>query len=398
MRKVRSLKMAYIFFVFCIATAPVSPAQTLTTLLNFGGTNGAYPAFMSLIQGADGNLYGTTGAGGTYDQGTVFKVTPAGTLTTLYSFCSKTNCTDGSGPQAGLVQAANGDFYGTTYTGGTKNLGTVFKITSTGQLTTLHSFAGVPKDGAYPEAPLMQYGGNFYGTTLEGGTTTVNGYTSSTGTIFEITPGGNLTILHSFCSQTNCADGSEPEAGLVEYDGNFYGTTSFGAGTVFKITPAGQLTTLYTFCSQNGCTDGQSPSSGLVQGTGGNFYGTTYLGGAEGAGTVFEINPAGNLTTLHSFCSKTNCTDGAYPIAGLIQATDGNFYGTTQIGGTPGWGTVFKITPTGAVTTLHTFTLADGGQPYGGLLQATNGDLYGATDNGGSRHNGTLFTLSLGTK
>ena len=398
MRKVSSLKMACIILVFCIATATLLPAQTFTTLLNLGGTNGAYPAYMSLIQGADGNLYGTTAAGGAYDQGTVFKVTPAGTLTTLYSFCSKTNCTDGSGPQAGLVQAANGDFYGTTYTGGTKNQGTVFKMTSTGQLTTLHSFAGVPTDGAYPEAPLMQYGGNFYGTTLEGGTTSIDGYTYSTGTIFEITPAGKLTVLHSFCSQTNCADGSQPEAGLVAYDGSLYGTTSYGAGTVFKITPAGQLTTLYTFCSQNNCTDGQNPFSGLVQGTGGNFYGTTYFGGTGGAGTVFEITPAGNLTTLHNFCSKTNCTDGADPIAGLIQATDGNFYGTTQGGGAPGWGTVFKIAPTGALTTLHAFTLNDGGQPYGGLLQATDGDLYGATENGGSRHDGALFTQSLGTK
>ncbi len=395
MRKVGSLKMAYIFFVFCIATATTSPAQTFNTLLNLSGTNGAYPAFMSLIQGADGNLYGITESGGTYDQGTVFKVTPAGTLTTLYSFCSKTNCTDGSGPQAGLVQAANGDFYGTTNSGGTKNQGTVFKITSTGQLTTLHSFVGSPTDGANPDAPLLQYDGNFYGTTSNGGTTTIDGYPYSTGTIFEITPSGKLTILHSFCSQSNCADGSQPSAGLVEYDGIFYGTTS---STVFEITPAGQLSTLYTFCSKNECTDGQGPLSGLVQGTGGNFYGTTYLGGTEAAGTVFEITPAGNLTTLHSFCSKTNCTDGADPIAGLIQATDGNFYGTTQNGGTPGWGTVFKITPTGALTTLHAFTLSDGGTPYGGLLQATNGDLYGTTANGGSRHDGTLFTQSLGTK
>jgi uncharacterized repeat protein (TIGR03803 family) len=234
MRKVGSLKMVCIIFLFCIATVTALPAQTFATLLNFGGTNGAYPQYMSLIQGADGNLYGTTGAGGTYDQGTVFKVTPTGTLTSLYSFCLKTNCTDGSGPQAGLVQAADGDFYGTTYTGGTKNLGTVFKITATGQLTTLHSF--VAADGAYPDAPLLEYGGNFYGTTSALGTTSINGYTYSTGTIFEITPGGKLTILHSFCSHTNCADGSQPNAGLLEYDGNFYGTTS---STVFEITPAG---------------------------------------------------------------------------------------------------------------------------------------------------------------
>jgi uncharacterized repeat protein (TIGR03803 family) len=398
MRKVGSLEMACIVFVFCIAIAIASPAQTFTTVLSFGGIDGAYPSYMSLIQSTDGNMYGTTTTGGTYDQGTVFKVTAAGTLTTLYSFCAKTNCTDGAQPQAGLVQAANGDLYGTTFTGGTKNQGTVFKITSTGQLTTLHSFVGVPTDGAYPEAPLVQYGGNLYGTTSEGGTTSIDGYNYSTGTIFEVAPSGKLTLLHSFCSQTNCADGSGPEAGLVEYGGNFYGTTSQGAGTVFEMTPAGQLTTLYTFCSQNNCTDGQDPLSGLVQGTGGNFYGTTYLGGTEGSGTVFEITPAGNLTTLYSFCSKTNCTDGANPIAGLIQATDGNFFGTTQLGGTPYWGTVFKITSAGVLTTLHAFTLAGGGQPYGGLVQATNGDLYGTTANGGGRHIGTLFTQSLGTK
>ncbi len=375
------------------AVVPTSGPEALTNVLNFDGANGAFPQFTSLIQGTNGNLYGTAYGGGTFDQGNVFQLTPAGTLTTLYTFCSQTNCTDGAEPFAGLVQATNGNFYGTTSVGGAIGAGTVFEITSAGQLTTLYSFCSQAgcADGNYSQAPLVQASnGNLYGTTAAGGA-------GGVGTVFDITPAGQLTTLYSFCSQTSCTDGAYPYAGLVQAtNGNLYGTTleggANGAGTVFEITPAGQLTTVYSFCSQSGCTDGLEPYAGLIQGANGNLYGTTFLGGTNGLGTVFEITPAGQLTTLYSFCSQPGCTDGAEPTAGLVQAS-GNFYGTTEVLGPNGWGTVFEITPAGQLTTLYGFGLTDGAYPEGGLVLANNGNLYGMTDFGGNRLGGTIFSL-----
>ncbi len=372
------------------------------TLADFeGSANGAFSLYGDLIEGTDGNFYGTTFDGGVYDEGTVFEVTPDGTLTTLYTFCSQTSCTDGESPASTLVQAG-GNFYGTTGYGGINGAGiingagTVFEVTPGGQLTTLYSFCSQPgcTDGEEPFAGLVQAGGNFYGTTLLGG---VNGG----GTVFKITSSGTLTTLYSFCSQSGCTDGDIPYAGLIQgTDGNFYGTTlgggANGDGTVFKITSGGTLTTLYSFCSQGDCTEGAYPYAGLIQGADGNFYGTTSQWGAnyEG-GTVFKITSGGTLTALYSFCSQSGCTDGAEPFAGLIQGTDGNFYGTTSSGGANGYGTVFGITPAGQLSTLHSFALTDGASPWGGLLEA-NGDLYGISNFGGSRFDGTVFSLPVG--
>jgi uncharacterized repeat protein (TIGR03803 family) len=283
----------------------------------------------------------------------------------LYSFCSQTNCTDGAYPLVGLIQATDGNFYGTTAFGGGTNVcnygipgcGTVFQITPGGALTTLHAFNFT--DGGYPKGLIQGTDGNFYGTTNLGGT-------AGQGTIFKITPAGTLTTLYSFCSQTNCSDGTNPRAGLIQgTDGNFYGTTNNGGahdhsgceagnaggcGTVFKITPAGTLTTLYSFCSQTNCSDGADPEAGgLIQATDGNFYGTTSDGDyGLGYGTVFEIIPTGTLLTLHRFAGS----EGLKPFAGLIQATDGNFYGTTTGGGAEGWGTVFRLSASPAVTLI----------------------------------------------
>src|ERR1700675_2332820 len=242
----RLSKVACIFFLCCAATVIASSAQTFTALASLETTNGSAPQGY-LIQGTDGNFYGTAVYDGSHGDGTVFRITPEGAPTTLYSFCAEANCTDGEYPSAGLVQA-NGDFYGTTSDGGAKGAGTVFKITLA----------------------------------------------------------GDLTAIYSFCSQANCSDGEYPAAGLVEgTDGDFYGTTSnggafgggcgsYGCGTVFKITPAGRLTTLYTFCSQPNpnCTDDEVPTARLVQSADGNFYGTTaFSGNAEtcpnDCGTVF---------------------------------------------------------------------------------------------------------------
>jgi uncharacterized repeat protein (TIGR03803 family) len=390
------------------ATAIGSQAQKFTTLVTFNGSNGSYPGG-SLVQGTDGDLYGTT-----VGSDTVFKMTPDGTLATLYSFSGQA---DGRSPVAGLALGTDENFYGTTAEGGSNaacaaGCGTVFNITRDGVLTTLHAFDST--DGSYPVGAVVQgTDGNFYGTTEYGGANSCVGNAPGCGTIFKITSKGTFTTVHSF----NGTDGSQPVAGLVEgIDGNFYGTALSGGangfGTVFKVSPKGTLTTLYSFCAQVGCTDGQSPFAGLIQATDGNFYGTTASGGSsycyygQQGGTIFKITPGGRLTTLHSFCYS----EGRIPEAPLIQATDGKLYGAAKFGGNggngnctavfdPGCGTMFKIVLGSASTTLvHTFNFTDGDTPSAGLVQATSGTLYGITTNGGQGRYayGTIFSQSAG--
>ena len=401
--------------LFYVVTAIPLPAQTFTTLHVFNGTDGASPYRAGLIQATDGNLYGTTsldGANGVHNAGTVFKITPGGTLTTIYNFCSQSGCPDGSNPQAGLVQATNGNLYGTTFYGGANNAGTVFKITLGGKLTTLYSFCSQSgcTDGSNPWGLVQATDGNLYATTAFGGTSAFC-FPSACGTVFKITPKGTLSTIYSFCSQSSCVDGGFPEAGLVQAtNGNFYGTTSTGAGgsgAVFKITSSGTLTTLHNFCSQTGCTDGRVSYGVMVQANDGNLYGTTSINGANGYGTVFKMTPGGTLTTIYSFCAQSGCADGTNPAAGLVQATDGNLYGTTEFGGNScsgfsGCGTTFQITPGGTLTTLYSFCFqsgcADGALPLGALVQDTNGNFYGTTfgnDVEGGAPFGTVYSLSV---
>jgi uncharacterized repeat protein (TIGR03803 family) len=369
--------------LLCAALVIASPAQTFRTLINFLGGNGANPG-PPLVQGVDGDFYGTTAEGGATYDGTIFKITKAGTLTTLYNFCIHSPCYDGQAP-AGMVLGRDRSFYGTTALGGTGGSGTVFKINAGGTLTTLYNFCTRANcdDGVNPDGVLIQAAdGDFYGTTYAGGT---NNY----GTVFKISVQGTLTTLRSF----TFADGAWPHAGLVQgADGNFYGTTPQGGstnrGTVFKITPKGALVVLHSFAG----TDGANPEAVLIQAANGGFYGATSVGGARDGGTVFKITSSGKLTVLHSFDSN----DGALLQTGLLQATDGNLYGTTVAGGPDNVGTVFKITPTGKVKTLHNFTSYDGAYPGGPLVQATNGILYGTTAVGGTINDGTIFSLSLG--
>jgi len=331
---------------------------------------------------------------------------------TLHSFCVQTGCPDGADVQAGLVQTINGDFYGTTFSGGDTNCspggcGTIFKITPSGALTTVYSFPCFPRCSEFPTAGLLQAAnGELYGTTAEG--------VHASGSIFTMTPGGTPTTLYSFGSQAG--DGEGPESGLIQAaNGDLYGTTfagGFGAyGTVFKVTPGGTLTTLHGFCSQAGCGDGANPSSSLIQAANGNIYGTS-LGGIYsascllGCGTVFKITPAGTLTTLYSFCSQAGCADGQGP-SGLVQGANGDLYGTTSAGGITngtcingGCGTIFKITPTG-LTTVYSFcsnssVCEDGFAPQGGLVRAASGSLYGITGAGGADGHGTIFKITLG--
>lgn len=408
-KKLSRLKVICAVSAFCAATITASPAQNLKTLARFSGISTSAPEG-SLVQGGNGNFYGTAPQTGTGGLGSVFEITPQGELITLYSFCPQgRNCTDGDFPAAGLVQASNGNFYGTTTFGGANDGGTIFEITPAGRLTTLHSFCADAQcaDGEFPFAGLVQaHDGNFYGTTSSAGA-------HQGGTVFEITRAGKLTTLYSFCAEANCADGSGPYAPLIQArNGNFYGTTQYGGatgleGTVFEITPGGKLTTLHRFCRQTNCADGDYPN-GLVEARNGNLYGTTAGNVSAGpGGTVFGITPRGELTTIYTFCSQTNCIDGANPFSGLIQGSDGNFYGTSSEGGIYGYGTAFEITAGGKLATLYSFCAQanchDGMNPFAGLMQATNAQFYGTTSGYGNPNCfsgcpsvATIFSLSVG--
>jgi uncharacterized repeat protein (TIGR03803 family) len=305
-------------------------------------------------------------------------------VTTLHTF---TGGTDGGSPYAGLIRDAAGNLYGATFAGGTANLGTVFKISNTGKQTVLYSFTGKP-DGEHPTSNLlMDKAGNLYGANYEGGA-------SGFGAIFKLSKSGKESLLYSFGSGT---DGEYPGSGLIQdAAGNLYGTTGYGGksgnGTVFKISKTGKETILHSFTG----TDGQYPFSTLLRDSAGNLYGTASSGGASGVGTVFKLSPKGKVTVLHSFADGT---DGANPYAGLVQDSQGNFYGTTYYGGAgcQGYdcGTVFKVTPTGKTTVLHVFGLTDGHYPdFGTLVRDTAGNLYGTTYAGGTDDMGIVFKLT----
>jgi uncharacterized repeat protein (TIGR03803 family) len=352
--------------VTLILSSSAGAQATFKTLHKFtGGTDGDAP-YAGLIFDQVGNLYGTTFQGGAHGWGTVFQLTPnqngGWTEHVLDSFCSPTNCADGQRPQAGLIFDQVGNLYGTTWEGGAQGPGTVFQLTpnQNGGWTehVLHSFCSRPHcaDGGNPFAGLtFDLVGNLYGTTSTGGRSQYGG------TVFQLTPNQNggwtEHVLHNFCSRTNCADGYQPAAGVIfDQAGNLYGTTQYGGargnngdGTVFQLTPNqnGGWTerVLYSFCSRTNCTDGFLPQAGLIFDQAGNLYGTTHWGGAQGYGTVFQLTPNQNggwtEHVLHGFLDKP----GAYPYAGLILDKAGNVYGITEGDGSTTFGSVFEITP-----------------------------------------------------
>jgi uncharacterized repeat protein (TIGR03803 family) len=366
-----------------------------TTLVSFNGAKGANPV-PGLVPGTDGNFYGTTLNGGAYSNGTIFAISPDGTFfTNLYNFSGGSN---GAGPMGGLILCADGNFYGTTYGGGVSNWGTMFRISTNGVFSNLGFLSGT--NGANPDVALVQapdgsfYGGAKYGgpypNTTQGGT----GY----GSIFKITTNGVLSTPVLFDS----TNGANPSALVLGRDGNFYGTTTWGGnisgfklgfGTIFRLSPDGTFTNLYKFTGGN---DGGFPQAPLVQGTDGIFYGTTQSGGSNQIGTVFKITPDGQFKSLISF---PNSDTGSYPHAAMVQGSDGNFYGTTYIGGSNQLGSVFQITPDGHLTQIFSFTGGSGSHlganPQGPVVQGTDGNFYGVAYNGGLYSSGTVFRLSL---
>jgi uncharacterized repeat protein (TIGR03803 family) len=398
----------YLLTLIFATLSASAPAQTYTesvfhTFVNFNGTYGGQSPESSLIQASDGNFYGTTNLGGVTNEGTIYKISLSGAFTKIYDFCTG-QCTDGANPAAALLQGTDGNFYGTTSSGS----GSVFQITPAGVLTTLVDFSDV-QSGA-PIGNLIEgTDGNLYVSALAGSGQAA--CASGCGAIYKVSFAGEISPLYSFCSQENCADGSQPNSPIQGADGNFYGTTQFGGanttdcpygcGTVFKLTPSGTVTTLYNFCSQGGanCTDGYAPAAGLVQGSDGNFYGTTSEGGNGAAigefGTVFKITPSGGFTLL---CGQSSCTGtGSDPQAQLAAATDGKFYGIAG-------NTIFNVAATGSPKTIYTFcmnqpgTCTDGKEPSGAMLQANDGDFYGTTQAGGANPGypqGTIYKLAV---
>ena len=378
-------------------------AQTYTVLHVFSGRpDGALP-YAGLIRDSAGNFYGTTSGGGAFNFGTVFKMTPTGTVNILYSF---RGAADQENPWSGLIRDARGNLFGTTFGylegGENSNFGTVFRISPTGQETTIHSFAGLPTDGANPVAGLVRdAAGNFYGAVPYGGTGTVCGAFVNTGCgiIYKIDATGKETVLYNFTGGT---DGADPYGTLIiDRQGNLYGTTPlggdlscnapYGCGTVFKVDSSGNETVLYSFGAQP--NDGEEPYVTLVRDAVGNFYGTTDWGGTGpcsngavrvGCGTVFKLDPSGKETVLYSFQGGF---DGENPTAGVILDAAGNVYGTVQAGGSTacpaGCGLVFRVDKTGKKTNLHVFKGKDGSLPLAGLIRDAAGNFYGTTLNGG---------------
>lgn len=351
-------------------------AQTFTVLSNFNGRS-AYPPDATFIQGTSGDLYDASVNGGTGHGGNVFSITPAGQMTDLYNFClvGYPTCADGLDPDS-IVVGSDGNLYGTTSAGTGSFGGTLFKMTPGGKESTVYTFTGPVGSG--PNGIVLGSDGNFYGTTAT--------------TIFKVTPSGAATLLYTFpCGVNGCWFGWNAEVPPIQgIDGNFYGTASNGAlnnsGTVYKITPDGQFSVLHRFCSWTNCTDGQFPK-GLVEDASGNLYGIAGYGGAAGNdGTLFEITPANRFIVLHTFDVTT------LPQS-LMIANDGNLYGTTATGGSFG-GSIFQITPQGVYSELYQFSTGDDGTEPEHLFQATDGIFYGTTYTGGSFGYGEAYSFS----
>ena len=313
------------------------------------------PPSGGFVRDSKGNLYGTSGGGYYSEPGQIYEITAGGTAELLYSF---TGTPDGSIPAAPLIIGAKGNLYGTTGVGGVSpqgqcpgpnSCGTVFEWSPTSGEKVLYSFQGVP-DGMWPEAGLLRSKSNFYGTTYYGGSDNC-GY--GCGIVFEVTAKEKEKVIYAF---QGGSDGCHPTAGLIaDKAGNFYGTTngptewdSCAPGTVFELTTSGTERVLYEFCAAQNCADGANPNGGVVMDAASNLYGTTWAGGAYGEGTVFELSPQGVETVLYSFCPTgyyNDCPDGAYPRGSLVRDAKGNLYGVTSQGGAYGGGTVFKLTP-----------------------------------------------------
>jgi uncharacterized repeat protein (TIGR03803 family) len=376
-----------------------APPQT-QVLYSFGTETPAFVSPAGLVLGTDGNFYGTA-RGGAYNAGVIFKITPAGVASVVHSFDPSTG--DGDQPD-GLILASDGNFYGTTMGGGSNDWGTVFKMTADGTESVLYSFKGYPSDSAGASGVFQAGDGTLYGTSDFGGT-------YNKGTVFKVSPSGSETVLYSFGSVAN--DPAGVISALVEGDdSNFYGVSELGGtsdlGAVFRITPEGILTLVHSFTG--GSNDGNVGfGSGLLKGSDGNFYGTASGHGPNGDGIVYKLTPAGVETIVHAFGPSTSSGIGSFPQGTLSEDPNGNLYGGTQGGGYPrtvcgnegcsnsgSSGTIFEITAAGNAVLLSNFgpSAADGTNPSGPPIQGQDGSLYGVTTNGGADDGGVFYKIT----
>ncbi|MGA8735804.1 MAG: choice-of-anchor tandem repeat GloVer-containing protein [Terriglobales bacterium] len=372
-------------------------AQTFSVLYAFKGTltDGCDP-LGAVVMDKQHDLYGTTEQCGSSSDGTAWELSSGGIETLLYNFTGS----DGATPRAGLILDATGNLYGTTYDGGSASYGTVYRLGSGGGETVLHSFTGGSSDGEHSFGGLIRdASGNLYGTTVQGGSTYCGGY--GCGIVFELSSSGTLTVLHTFTG----SDGAYPAYGslLMDTKGNLYGVTpaggdlnncpkknGFGCGVVYKLSKSGKFRLLHIFTggSKDGC-----PYGTLVTDANGSLYGTTSGCGSSGSGTVFKLTKDGTETVLHNFVGGGS--DGLSPVAGVVRDKNGNLYGTTEIGGTLDNGTVYKLSASGKLTLLHSFNGgSDGANPMGGLIRDAKGHLYGTANLGGSYGYGTVFEVT----
>ncbi len=350
--------------IITIIVSVTSSAQVVTDLANFHEGNGELPNGV-LVQGRDGNLYGTTALGGPSKAGTVFRMNPAGRLVTLHNF----NLSDGYEPSA-MVMDKYGDFYGITTLGGATGQGTIFKITSNGVFTSLYNLGLT--DGDFPNSFVAGPDGNFYGTTE---------YAGGAGSFFRVTPDGGFTRLE--CSV------DRPVSLTLDIDGNFYGAawgSGGGYGSIFEIRPDGKCSTLHNFSN----TDGDLPI-GLTTDKNGNLFGVTVNGGSTDEGTFFEVTENGEFTNLYSFPRFAG-----FPGAALTYGDDGNFYGTTPRDGGTYQGTIFEFTPAGDFTVLHSFQGDEAYDTQVAMTQHTNGTFYGPSYEGGKQGEGDIYSLNTG--
>jgi uncharacterized repeat protein (TIGR03803 family) len=422
---IRALAVAGALLAAALATAGGVQAATLKTLYVFcekaNCTDGAQP-IGGLTMDGSGNLFGTTFGGGRSGGGTVFELVKAADKNKwkyklLHSFCVKPSCEDGAQPTAPLILDGVGNLYGTGSSGGTAGDGIVFELSpdlerNRWDLRILYSFKYDSTDGLQPTAGGLAYAGETSGAVYDGVSPlygmTEHGGAANNGVVFELRPvtGKNKwreKILYTFCSQANCTDGVEPHGGLtMDQSGSLYGTTVAGGtgndnkGVLFELIPNGTSwseSVLHNFCSSANCSDGASPFDTPLLGAEGELYGTTQLGGANGLGVVFKFLPGGSpgYAVLYNFCSQSGCTDGMYPIGGLVSDSAGTLYGTTRMGGGSG-GVVFELNATFQV--LHTFNGSDGQNPVDSLILDESGKLFGTTSAGGDPYEeGTAFEL-----
>jgi uncharacterized repeat protein (TIGR03803 family) len=385
-----ALGLALALAAITFSPAARAEAQTVTAIASFDGQVAGFPA--SPVQATDGNFYGVA-VGGVYGEGVIYRTTPRGKLSSLYSFCTLPHCADGKDVTVGPILGSDGNLYGITDYGGSSDTGIIYRVTLGGEFTVLYNFCA---NNTCPDGTAVNWltegsDGNFYGATSDNGK-------HNDGEVFRVSPSGEFKVLHTFCSLANCADGGFADSPPIQgIDGNFYGVASGGGsrqgGVMYKLTPSGTYSVVRDFCnySEAHC-QGSAPLS-IVQDASGNFFGVTSFAGAAGAGVLFEITSTGQYQALHSFDAVSG-----YPLPGLTPGNDGKIYGKTN-GGVGNGGTIFNVTSAGVYQRVYAFPLdcLVGCSPFWGpLSQGTDGLFYGATTYGGSSNAGTVFALDNG--